>query len=176
MKRILLLACIAGMAVSPALAGMTAHLSAGHGDPFPIGQGGYYTVYRTGDMAAWNAAGLSADFRTFCVEQRVFYDGTQYNVTIDDQVLQLGPKPIQTFTKTLYANYILAPGSTIGQNTIGESGFSNRAFQALIWDSQGTISGTAGQFGGGHANAYAWLTGPEKLLYIICSVCSAPRK
>ena len=150
----------------PTMAGLTASLSGGHGDNFPIGQGGYYWVYRSGDMSAWNAFGLTSDFHTFCVEQRVFSPGTTYNVTIDDQVLQQGPKPIQPFTKSIYANYVLAPDSAIGQNTIGDDPHMNRALQALIWDSQGTITGVAGQIGGTYANnAFAWLTSDEQSAY-----------
>lgn len=151
-----------GLAATPAMAGLTAVLSNGHGSAFgsPIGGvGGYYTATLSGTLGGSPTFTYPTSFRTFCTEAQPFHPGTTYNATIDTQVLNHGPKTLQAWTKNLYANFAEDIGM-VGWNSIGTNGNKNRAIQALIWDYQGSF-GAAGYQG----VVYGLLTATEKTLY-----------
>ena len=159
MKRIIVAAVVAALslAASPALADMTAQLGTYHSVIHGLG-GGYFDVTRTGTIPEWDAAGVTSNFRTFCVENVYFTPGVNYYATIDDTVQQGGPAPLLQLTKTLYAHYYYNSGP-MGWQTIDGNWDMNAGFQALIWDIQGVFGGSY------HGVAYNWLTQAQQGWY-----------
>jgi hypothetical protein len=151
---------------SPALADlyrplyMDARLGSAHSTVAGFG-GGWFQV-TIDQNAQWAQEGVFGDFRTYCVEQITFSPNTWYYATIDNDVLNGAVPPIalDARTKNLYAHYLDNQGS------VGDADTNNSALQALIWDLEGVISGTAGQLGvGAYSNAWDTLNALEKAQY-----------
>jgi hypothetical protein len=109
MKKLILMLAATVLLAAPAMADMTASLGTYHSlfNHNTIG-GGHFDVTRSGSLAEWAAAGVPANFSTFCVENITFSPGTTYYATIDDTV-QWGAVPPTTLTsqtKNLYAGYL----------------------------------------------------------------------
>lgn len=169
MKKYIALALVAmALVASPALADMTARLG-----PYTSVVGSYGGGSFGVDVQGTGWTGIVAprpgdynDFRTFCVERVTFASGVYYTVTIDDEVLNGAVPPItlDVRTKNLYANYV-ANQVAFETNDAGKVD-RNTAMQALIWDMEGVISGTAGQVGVGvYSNAYDLIGASAKALY-----------
>jgi hypothetical protein len=132
-----MLLILAAMA-TPAIGGITAVLGSQHSlfNNGTIG-GGWFQVTRGASLAEWNAAGVTANFKTFCVENVYFTPGVNYYASIDDTVKQ-NPNTGAAFngeyltngTKNLYAGY---SNGTYVLDTDAKVG----GFQLALWQLEG---------------------------------------
>ena len=154
MKRLFVLACLAGILAVPAVQAVTQITLYQDVANYSYGDGGEFNAVPDADLlflnptlagyapATINLAAGAPNFQTFCVETgEFFYPGTTYNVSISDEVRYDGGQfpagePITLGTAWLYSQF--AAGTLSGYDYL-DSGRTASAgnLQQAIWYLQG---------------------------------------